>query len=160
MTNKERPEEAGCFPLFIDLWQKKILVAGAGKIAARRIAVLVQFGAEITVVAPKISEPVRKLGDMSQIKVLCKPYEPDCCQGMYMVLAATDDPVLNGKICRDARREGAIVNSASDRSQCDFYFPGIVKRGADVIGVNAGGNRHSQARQLREKIEKFFTESN
>lgn len=155
MTSNERPEETGYFPLFIDLWKKKILVAGAGNIAARRIAVLAQFGADITVVAPEISETVRELSGRSQINILCKPYEPDCCKGMYMVLAATDNRELNAKICQDGHDEGAIVNNASDKMQCDFYFPGIVKRGADVIGVNAGGSSHGRARQLRERIEKL-----
>lgn len=41
------------FPLFIDLKDKKVLVVGAGAIAARRATVLVEFGAKVTVVAPE-----------------------------------------------------------------------------------------------------------
>ena len=33
------------FPLFIDLKDKKVLIVGAGAIAARRATVLVEFGA-------------------------------------------------------------------------------------------------------------------
>ena len=41
------------FPLFIDLTDKKVLIVGAGAIAARRATVLVEFGAKVTVVAPE-----------------------------------------------------------------------------------------------------------
>lgn len=41
------------FPLFIDLKDKKVLIVGAGAIAARRATVLVEFGAKVTVVAPE-----------------------------------------------------------------------------------------------------------
>ena len=41
------------FPLFINLKDKKVLIVGAGAIAARRATVLVEFGAKVTVVAPK-----------------------------------------------------------------------------------------------------------
>lgn len=41
------------FPLFIDLKDKKVLIVGAGAIAARRATVLVGFGAKVTVVAPE-----------------------------------------------------------------------------------------------------------
>ena len=44
--------DTGYFPLFVDLRGKKILIAGAGKIAARRATALVEFGADVTVVAP------------------------------------------------------------------------------------------------------------
>ena len=43
------------FPLFVDISDKKIVVVGAGKIAARRVKTLVDFGAAIVVVAPQIS---------------------------------------------------------------------------------------------------------
>ena len=43
------------FPLFVDLEHKKITVVGAGRIASRRIRTLLEFGADITVVAPEAS---------------------------------------------------------------------------------------------------------
>ena len=41
------------FPLFIDLKDKKVLIVGAGAIAARRATVLTEFGTKVTVVAPE-----------------------------------------------------------------------------------------------------------
>lgn len=55
------------FPLFIDLEKKKITVIGAGTIASRRIRTLLNFGAQITVLAPEASEEVRKLAEKGRL---------------------------------------------------------------------------------------------
>lgn len=49
------------FPLFLSLEGKRILIAGAGKIAARRAGVLLSFGAKIFVTAPECSGEMRAL---------------------------------------------------------------------------------------------------
>ena len=40
--------------MFIDLTDRKIFVAGGGRIARRRIEALVKFGADIHVAAPQV----------------------------------------------------------------------------------------------------------
>ncbi|MFR5732253.1 MAG: NAD(P)-dependent oxidoreductase [Clostridium sp.] len=49
------------FPLFIDLKDKKVLIVGAGAIAARRATVLTEFGAKVMVVAPEAGSGVKEL---------------------------------------------------------------------------------------------------
>ncbi len=158
---KQRPGEAGYFPMFVDLWKKPVLVVGAGRIAGRRIRTLLQFGACVTVIAPEISDEIQKMSESSEgarIKLVHRSCEETDGKGMYLVLAATDDPMLNARICCQAKEMGALVNNASDRSQCDFYFPGIIKEEGTVIGFNAGGTDHRWARKLRQKVEAFLVE--
>ena len=42
------------FPMFIDIEKKKCLVAGGGTVALRKVRVLLDFGAQVIVVAPQI----------------------------------------------------------------------------------------------------------
>ena len=42
------------FPMFVDLTGKKVLMAGGGKIALRRVKTLLSFGAIIHVTAPEL----------------------------------------------------------------------------------------------------------
>ena len=53
-----------------------------------------------------------------------------------------------------ASREGIYVNVASDRDQCDFYFPGIYMQDELVVGITASGLNHKKARRIREEIQK------
>lgn len=48
------------------------------------------------------------------------------------------------------------VNNASDRDQCDFYFPGIAKKGETVIGITSGGSDHKKAAKLTGEIRKVL----
>ena len=41
-------------PFFVNITGKKVLVAGAGTIALRRVSALLRFGAEVTVAAPEM----------------------------------------------------------------------------------------------------------
>ena len=154
MENKIIREDTGYFPLFVDIRDKKILIAGGGTIAQRRAETLVKFGACITVIAPVVSEGIKELASQGRLNIQQRPYETGDCQGAWMVLAATDDPQINEQVCREGKEAGALVNNASGRTQCDFYFPGIIKKGEAVIGINAGGRNHKRAKELRIRIEK------
>lgn len=46
--------EHAYFPMFVDISDKKILVVGGGKVAARRIRSLLLFTDEVTVLAPRL----------------------------------------------------------------------------------------------------------
>ena len=72
-------------------------------------------------------------------------------------LAATDIAERNSKITWDAKLNHIAVNNASDKNDCDFYFPGVVDAAPLTIGICASGVDHKLAKQvtdnIREKIE-------
>ena len=50
-----------CFPLFVDLSDRKIRVFGGGAVATRRVKTLLEFGADVPVVASEISSELKIL---------------------------------------------------------------------------------------------------
>ena len=56
------------FPMYVDLSSKRVLFIGGGKIAARRIATILDFAGSVTVVAPEV-EPVIKMLFMKELKI-------------------------------------------------------------------------------------------
>ena len=116
------------FPLFIDLEGKKIAVVGAGKIASRRIRTLLEFGAELTVLAPEASEEVRCLAGAGRLTWRREAYRaglPGFLEGALLALAATDSRAVNLAVREECKSLGIPVNLADDKEKCDFYFPGI-----------------------------------
>ena len=164
------------FPMFIDLTDKKILVAGGGTIALRRIRTLLKFRADIRVIAPELCEELAQLEEGGKIAAERREYCTPDIDGVQIVLAATDDHEVNRRIweeCRAAgvtvhevnrriweecRAAGVTVNVADDRSLCDFYFPSIVMTEDTVIGINCGGEDHAKVKETRIKIEEMFGE--
>ena len=146
------------FPMFIDLTDKKILVTGGGTIALRRIRTLLKFRADIRVIAPELCEELAQLEEEGKIAAERREYRTSDIDGVYIVLAATDDHEVNRRIWEECRAAGVTVNVADDRSLCDFYFPSIVMTEDTVIGINCGGEDHAKVKETRIKIEEMFGE--
>ena len=138
------------FPMFVDLTGKRVLVVGAGKIAARRVGTLTRFCEHVTVVAPSIHPDIEQMG-----VTLCRRcYDPADLDGVDLAVAATDDAELNADIAKACRERGIPVNVASDQTLCDFYFPGVAVQGDVVAGVTANGKDHHLARRATEAVRK------
>jgi len=144
------------FPMFLDISEKKIFVIGGGKIATRRVKTLLTFAENISVVAPEASEEIIKLSSEGKIGYEKRPYKESDIDGADIVLAATDDAELNDDIYSSCKKLGITVNIASDKEKCDFYFPGIILKDSAVIGINAGGNDHRGAKELRQKLQRYL----
>ena len=64
------------FPMFVDLTGKKVLMAGGGKIALRRVKTLLSFGAIIHVTAPELCEELSELERQGKITAEHREYQP------------------------------------------------------------------------------------
>lgn len=156
--------EQAYFPMFVDISKKNILVVGGGVIAARRVNTLRLFAEKITVVAPELSEKMRQILEECETEILwiCDFYHPSMLSKQDMVLAATDNHEVNLRVvmdCRSAQQEEnrrILVNTADDKSLCDFYFPSVVQTEDTVIGINSGGENPGAVRRTRKQIETMF----
>ena len=83
------------FPMFVQLKKKKCLVIGGGKIALRKIEVLKDFEADVTVIAPEMILQIRQMNDICRIfrSFMDKDFDE-----ADLVVAATDDKEINHKI--------------------------------------------------------------
>ena len=144
------------FPIFIDLSDREILMVGGGTIAARRVKSLCGFAGQITVVAPAVCDAIRSLQTKYPVKILQEPFSEtmlDDAGRFKMVLAATDDAALNERIADVWHARGILVNIASRKEACDFYFPSVIRRDPVVIGINASGLDHGLVKRTREELE-------
>lgn len=143
------------FPMFIDLTDRKIFVAGGGRIARRRIEALVKFGADIHVAAPQVCPEIALLAEEGKIKILLREYRPSDLDGMEFAVAATDDREVNRAVYAECRKRGIPVNVADDKTLCDFYFPALVLTDDLVIGIGSGGESPGRVKEVRQRIEKL-----
>ena len=153
--------ESTFFPIFLDLSERRVVFVGGGRIATRRVKAIVPFAPQVVVVSPSVSDEIRALVDAGEVTWRQSEWTPDVAyalDGDDVVLACTDDAALNESIQRQCREAGVLVNICSDHAKCDFYFPGIVRRGNVTVAVNASGRDHARARELRERIEELLDE--
>lgn len=144
------------FPLFVDLSGKTVLVVGGGTIAKRRVMTLAEFTPHVVVVAPTVHPDLESLAAQGEIQLFTRKYTPADLEGADLVLAATDEAQLNQEIVRRCKAAGIPVNTASDQTQCDFFFPGIAQRENLVVGVTASGKDHGRAKVVTEAIRRWL----
>ncbi len=145
------------FPMFINLENKNVLVVGGGMVALRKVEKILPFGANVTVVAPKIMEKIAKMEGIS----IQKRYFELCDLDLQpvMVIAATDDDAINQHIASLCKERNIPVNVVDDREQCSFIFPALVQQGNFSVGISTGGASPTAAIYYRERLQELVPEN-
>ena len=137
------------FPLCINLEDKSFLVVGSGRIARRKLSAISEFTSNITVISKKGAEGLAREG----IKVVNKCFDYKDLEGFDFVITATGSREQDEAIVAACKSRGIPVNAADDREECDFFLPGIIKRGDLVVSVSTSGKSPACSKYLREQIE-------
>ena len=138
------------YPVNLVLDGRRCLVVGGGHIALRKVQGLLACGAQVRVVAPHIAPELRTLGGVTFEE---RPWRPDDLVGVWLVIAATDDPAVNGAVYDAGQRAGIWVNGADDPANCSFTLPSVVRRGDLQVAVSTGGRSPALASWLRRRLE-------
>ena len=151
------------FPVFFEMQGRKILVVGAGSVASRRIRVLEEFGADITVVAEFTSREVEELAAGGRIRLIREDYRSyrerlEEEGPFFLVLTATGDEEADRLAEGDARKRKIFVNVAGDRNRSDFYFPGIARVRNVTAGITAEGTDHGLAKRMTGRVRECLRE--
>lgn len=142
------------FPMFVELKGKRCLIVGGGRIALRKIEALKEFGADILVVSPVISQEIMQ---MSGISCRRKAFAPEDLEGQKLVVAATDDWELNHQISLACREKRIPVNAADQIEDCTFLFPAYIKEGEVVAAFSSGGQSPVITQHLKAQFTPFIT---
>ena len=151
------------FPMFVDMTERECLIVGGGNVAYRKVIVMLDFGAKVTVVAENICDELRKLtiDDIAsedktgsytankennqtdsdaankennkpdsdaadRITIIKRRFDRKDCNGMEMVIVATDDNALNHEIAEYCKANGIMVNAVDQKADCSFIFPSYI----------------------------------
>ncbi|MDF2843547.1 MAG: siroheme synthase [Herbinix sp.] len=147
------------FPFYMDITDKLWVIVGGGTIALHKIKILLEFGANMTVIAPVLQEDIRWLqrqGEQQKqykIDIWERDFEDSDLQRADYVIAATDDNQLNSHIAQLCRAQNKLVNVVDVKEECSFIFPSIQKMENLVVAVSTGGNNPALAAKLKKDLE-------
>jgi uroporphyrin-III C-methyltransferase/precorrin-2 dehydrogenase/sirohydrochlorin ferrochelatase len=146
-------------PLFVDLKDRNCLVVGGGEVAARKAGLLLKANASVTIVAPEISAATQRLLDENKLIYLNTVFDQTQLVGTFLVVAATDNEVVNRRVYDHAKENNVLVNVADNTELCDFILPSILDRSPMIVAVSSGGKSPILARQLRARLETLIPPS-
>ena len=146
----------GYIPIFLDVTGRQCVVVGGGEVAARKVESILEAGARVTVVSPRLSPQMAAMVDNGLVTHLARNYERGDIRECVLVYAATDDPKLHRELAAEARALGIPVNVVDVPELCTFIAPAVVKRGDLQIAISTGGASPAFAARLRRNLEDQF----
>jgi uroporphyrin-III C-methyltransferase/precorrin-2 dehydrogenase/sirohydrochlorin ferrochelatase len=144
--------ESPIHPLALRLGGKAVLCVGAGKVAARRAAQLLEAGAKVTVIAPEAVEPIADAAAAGRLTWLRRGYVPGDLEGMWLAHSATGDLALDARVAADAEAQRIWCVNASDHAASSAWTPAVTRTAEGItVAVTAGGDPR-RAAGLRNAI--------
>ena len=131
---------------------RRVVVVGAGRIAARKIEPLLDLGAEVHVIAPAVGTEVRAWADQGRCSLAEREFEPGDLDGAWLAFTATDDPAVNAAVHRAGEAARVWVNSADDPANCSFTMMSVVRRSDLVVAIGTGGRSPALAAHLKRRL--------
>mgnify|MGYP002715560606 CR=1 FL=1 len=142
------------FPISLKLQQQRCLIVGGGHIAYRKALLLAKAGAKIDVLAPEIDDNLLQLVQQSQGQYVQDVFSSSTALRHYrLVIAATDNNLVNQQVFAACEAENVLVNSVDDPPHCRFMVPAIIDRSPLVISVASNGTSPVLSRQIRTQLE-------
>ncbi len=140
-------------PVCMRLRAEAAVVVGGGRVAGRKLDWLLRAGASVTVVAPKLAPELERRAATGEFRHCAEPFAPHQLSGAVLVVAATDDALVNAAVSRAAHERHIPVNVVDAPELSTFIFPAIVDRSPLVVAVSSGGSAPVLARRVRGQIE-------
>lgn len=146
------------FPIYLELSNRRVVVIGAGAVAARKVQSLHEAGARVVVVAEHVKSKLEPAFQLPDVELVLAAYHKNYLAGATLAIAATNDPVLNRRIFLDCQELEVLCNVVDQPELCDFYMPAVVKRGDLQIAIGTDGHCPAYSGHLRRKLEESFTD--
>ncbi|UNU27831.1 siroheme synthase CysG [Aeromonas hydrophila] len=140
-------------PIFCRLDNKPVLLVGGGEVAERKARLLLDAGAQLTVVAPELDPELAELAANGSIEWLAGKFASEQLAGKWLVVAATDRREVNALVYQSANRARIFANVVDDPKRSSFIMPSIIDRSPLMVAISSGGKAPVLARLLREKLE-------
>ena len=140
-------------PIFIDVRDRRIIVAGGGPMALSKLRTLLKSAARVSVIASVVSDELRYLAASGAIKLFERRLTRADLDGARLVYVANEDIDEDRRAAALCRELGILANSVDNAGMSDFISPAIVDRDPVVIAIGSEGAAPLLARQIKARIE-------
>ena len=147
------------YPVMMNLQEREVIVVGGGHVGLRKVTGLLDAGATVIVISPKLVGGLMELAEQGRIKWVAKDFDEsllDLYPQALLVFGTTSSRDVNVAVHRAAIRRKVPCNIADVPDLCTFFVPAVITQGDLMIAVSTGGSSPALARRIREDLEKKF----
>ena len=137
------------YPLFINLENRLVVIVGAGEVGRRKLAGLLQIGAQVRLIDPRMSEEITNLPGVETLK---RNFGVGDLANSVLVFACTDSPEVNRLVVKEAQRRKIFCSSVDNPDRGDFILPAILRRGPLTLAISTAGGSPALAAQIRDRL--------
>lgn len=148
------------YPIFLKLHKLNVLIVGGGNVGLEKLSFLLKSSpnANVEVVATTFLPEIEILGEKYNLTLTKAKFKKKMLKKRHMVIACTDDLLVNKRIYDLSRERYLICNIADTPELCDYYLGGIVTKGNVKIAISTNGKSPTTAKRLREFFEEVIPE--
>jgi len=144
------------FPICLRIAGRRCIVIGGGRVGERKALGLLEYGALVTVISPELTAELAALQRQGRLVWLARGYEEGDLAGAFLVIAATDDPLVQERVHAEAEAGNILLNVADVPRWCNFILPATVRRGDLSLAISTAGRSPALASRLRRDLEGWF----
>src|SRR5688500_550558 len=138
---------------------RRCVVVGGGEIGLEKTEGLLACDADVTLISPDAVDELRALAAEGSIAWEQRDYAgPEDLEGVFMVIACTDDTDININVFDDAERRAMLVNIVDVPPLCNFILPAIVRTGPLAIAISTAGASPALAKRMKREVSELFGE--
>lgn len=141
-------------PLMIDLRGRRVVIVGAGRVAAAKVGSLEPLGARLTVIAPRAAPPIEEAVEAGTVAWERRTYRDGDLAGAHLGVAATSDPQANDAVAQEADRRGVLCVRVDGGGTAALM--GAVRRGPLTLAVSTSGASPALARRIRTDLAQRY----
>ena len=143
----------------LKLTGRRCLVVGGGDVGLEKVEGLLACDADVTLLAPHAHEALAGYAAEGSIRWERRPYAGAAdLEGVFLVIAATDDTDANIAVFEDAERRAMLVNVVDVPPLCNFILPAIVRQGPLAIAISTAGASPALAKRMKREIAAAYGE--
>ncbi len=138
---------------------RRCVVVGGGEIGLEKVEGLLACDGDVVLISPGAVDELRTLAAEGSIAWEQREYAgPEDLEGVFMVIACTDDTDINIRVFDDAERRAMLVNIVDVPPLCNFILPAIVRTGPLAIAISTAGASPALAKRIKRQVAEEFGE--
>ena len=138
---------------------RRCVVVGGGAMGLEKTEGLLACGGDVTVISPDAGPELEALAAEGSITWEARAYAGRAdLEGVFMVIACTDDTDINIGVYNDAEDRAMLVNIVDVPPLCNFILPAIVRTGPLAIAISTAGASPALAKRMKREIGELFGE--
>lgn len=141
------------YPVSLNVRGRRCVVVGGNQLAEDRTRGLLDAGADVTVIAVRLTAQLRELVAAGRLEHLARQYQPGDLDGAFLAVGAAFDHGVNAALWAEAENRGVLLNAVDDNPHCHFALPSVLRRGSLAITVSTGGRSPALARRIRRDLD-------